>query len=457
MKLEKLKLVNYRAFKQLNVGFEAGVTVIAGINCVGKSSILNAIAVSLSRALPKLTQSRSRGLSMGATDVYLGEDMLDDIATLDHKKATIEASVSFGISLSDEKVSELIDRRNRLRFECRTESDPEVKQALESEIDGIKKRLNALDKTLSHVQISPQGSDESSRQYSERAKDDDRQPIAVYYSTSRFLSRMPRQLSEIKNVGIAAAYTKALSGGEISLNDFANWYRVLKASKNKERSEEIFGEMERSISRFLKGVKELKLDTTGKKPRFSVQKRGKTLYLDQLSDGEQGLLALVFDLTRRLTIANPVSENPVKEGEAIVLIDEIELHLHPSWQRKVVNILRKVFKSCQFVITTHSPIILGEVRADCIRYLYDKRGKIAVKPLPDVYGLDANRILKELMDAPTRKISIEQKFRKLFKLIDDEEFEDAREIMEKLRENLGENEPEITRASVLLKFLEGDK
>ena len=74
---------------------------------------------------------------------------------------------------------------------------------------------------------------------------------------------------------------------------------------------------------------------------FMVDKRGQRFYLHQLSDGERGLLALVFDLTRRLAIANPDSNNPIAEGVALVLIDEIELHLHPKWQRDVLQRLRE--------------------------------------------------------------------------------------------------------------------
>src|SRR5690606_14860939 len=133
-----------------------------------------------------------------------------------------------------------------------------------------------------------------------------------------------------------------------------------------------------------------------------VLKNGKPLFLEQLSDGERGLLALIFDLTRRLAIANPASKNAIGEGVALVLIDEIELHLHPKWQRDVLQRLRNVFKACQFVVTTHSPLVLGEVEARCVRFLEFENGKVDVTVPAEAYGMDANRILQELMDAPVR-------------------------------------------------------
>lgn len=78
----------------------------------------------------------------------------------------------------------------------------------------------------------------------------------------------------------------------------------------------------------------------------------------QLSDGEKCTLALFGDIARRLAIANPSLDDPL-QGDGVVLIDELELHMHTSWQRKVISMLKKTFPNIQFIITTHSPQILG--------------------------------------------------------------------------------------------------
>jgi hypothetical protein len=158
---------------------------------------------------------------------------------------------------------------------------------------------------------------------------------------------------------------------------------------------------------------------------FVVDKRGQPFYLHQLSDGERGLLALVFDLTRRLAIANPDSDNPISEGVALVLIDEIELHLHPKWQRDVLQRLRDIFKACQFVVTTHSPLVLGEVEARCVRFLEFVNGKVGVTVPTEAYGMDANRILQEFMGAPVRNRQVDGELKTLFELIDQERFDDG--------------------------------
>ena len=143
------------------------------------------------------------------------------------------------------------------------------------------------------------------------------------------------------------------------------------------------------------------------------------------------------------------------EGVALVLIDEIELHLHPKWQRDVLQRLRDIFKACQFVVTTHSPLVLGEVPARCVRFLEFMDGKVVVTVPTEAYGMDANRILQELMGAPVRNRQVESELKALFELIDQERFDDARITIAALENKLGENEPELTRASSLIHFLEG--
>ena len=83
-----------------------------------------------------------------------------------------------------------------------------------------------------------------------------------------------------------------------------------------------------------------------------ITKDGLDIDVNQLSAGEKSVILLIADLAMRLTIANPSLENPL-EGEGIVLIDEIDLHLHPQWQRNILPALLATFSKCQFIVTTH--------------------------------------------------------------------------------------------------------
>jgi predicted ATP-binding protein involved in virulence len=211
------------------------------------------------------------------------------------------------------------------------------------------------------------------------------------------------------------------------------------------------------ISTILPGFSAPRLTETSP-PKFFVKKNRKEFELNQLSDGERGLLALTFDLTRRLAIANPELQDPVAQSSAIVLLDEIELHLHPSWQRDVLRRLTKTFSNCQFIATTHSPQVLGEVQGKYIRYLKcTKTGTIIRWTPPRAFGLDSNRILRELMDAPSRNYVVNARAHKLFRLIDAEKFRDAKVLLSKIQTELGEAEPDVVRAKALMAFLEGKR
>lgn len=172
--------------------------------------------------------------------------------------------------------------------------------------------------------------------------------------------------------------------------------------------------------------------------------------MEQLSDGERGLLALVFDLTRRLAIANPKSDDPIAEGVALVMIDEIELHLHPKWQRQAIRKLQDVFKSCQFVITTHSPQVIGQIKAEKLRLLsHDESGKVVLISVPQAFGMDSSWILQNIMGVPARDYETEQRLSKVYDKIDSGDYQAARIQALELRSEVGDF-PDLQEALALL-------
>ena len=182
--------------------------------------------------------------------------------------------------------------------------------------------------------------------------------------------------------------------------------------------------------------------------------------MDQLSDGEKCLIALVADIARRLAIANPILEDPL-QGEGVVLIDEVDLHLHPAWQRMVLPKLIATFPNCQFIVSTHSPQILGEVDASQIRILtQDENNEIHCHIPPQAKGLTSNEILNEIMSWDganlARNAAVEQQLDELFRLIDDEAFDEAKTIISQMKMALHGDIPDIVRAQALVDMLGTD-
>jgi predicted ATP-binding protein involved in virulence len=170
-----------------------------------------------------------------------------------------------------------------------------------------------------------------------------------------------------------------------------------------------------------------------------------------MSHGQQIMLGLVGDLARRASTLNPhLADQVLKETPGIVIIDELDLHLHPNWQRRVVRDLKRTFPALQFIATTHSPQLIGEVEPEQIRLLTTTD----VFTPAHSFGLDSSRVLEEVMDAPRRNDSVDVLLRRLFDLIDREDISGALTVLPEVEAKLGPDDPEITRARTLMTFLE---
>ena len=170
--------------------------------------------------------------------------------------------------------------------------------------------------------------------------------------------------------------------------------------------------------------------------RMMVTKGAEELALDQLSDGEKCLLALVGDLARRLAIANPTLPDPLT-GSGVVLIDEVDL-TDPGWQRMIVPTLRDTFPGCQFLLTTHSPQIIAHVPPQCVFVPAPGGGGIVWGQPGESFGMDTNRVLSEIMGTDERPHDIKARLEALFTLIGDGDLAGAREAAAALRADKSE-------------------
>jgi predicted ATP-binding protein involved in virulence len=158
---------------------------------------------------------------------------------------------------------------------------------------------------------------------------------------------------------------------------------------------------------------------------------------------------MIGDIARRLSISNPRMKNPL-EGDGIVLIDEIDLHLHPAWQRVIISKLTEVFPNCQFIVTTHSPQILSHVKAEHVFLLVQKNDNMDVIKPTESYGKSSDRLLEDILGVESRPLLIKNELHQLFKLIQDKDLEKARKLMQKLESEIEGREPELVKANVLI-------
>jgi predicted ATP-binding protein involved in virulence len=398
MKLESLSLAYCGGFEQLDIAFEPDVTLIAGVNGVGKSTLLRALGVVLSRTQRRIGVTKSRPMSLRQDDIFIGAEQAQLAAAMDFDGRKVRAEFS---------------QRSNQR---------------------ATKKFDLFGAAPEHTTSSC---------------------LAVYFSPKRQLPGQPRTLPEAKPFDPSIAYDRALHDREVELREFMHWFRTQEklGGASEPRRLRVLDALRAVVSELVPEFSNLCIRD---QPRlgFVVDKRGQSFYLHQLSDGERGLLALVFDLTRRLAIANPDSDNPIAEGVALVLIDEIELHLHPKWQRDVIKRLPRIFKSCQFVITTHSPQVIGETEARSVRLLSWRDGKVVVDTPAMAYGTDSNWILNVLMGADEMNVEVESKLENAYRLISERNMDGAKELIRTLRSDVKGNTDAIQRLGSMIERIE---
>jgi predicted ATP-binding protein involved in virulence len=157
---------------------------------------------------------------------------------------------------------------------------------------------------------------------------------------------------------------------------------------------------------------------------------------EDLSDGQRGICALVADIARRMCLLNPHAGSTVtRVTPGVVVIDELDMHLHPAWQRRVVMVLRETFPCVQFFAATHSPLIIGELSTSNI-LLLRKDGKSA-HPERSL-GLDSNEVLGEVMGSASRNDDVTSALAEVHRLLDSDSLADAQSRLDSLKAHVGE-------------------
>ena len=350
MMIKRLEVENLRAFERAGFDFHKGMNLLVGDNCAGKTVILDALRVCLSKILPRITACRSRPLLFVDEDIRLRFDSLS-------------VHCSFAFQGREFTYSVHKDRSgSRSGDSCRDHFKPVLPVSL--------KELR-------------------------KAKE---QPLALFFSTRRSSVSDAPPAKPCTTGGQASAFADALANRELHLKEIACWMSALEVQHHESPLvSKRLSVLKETAELFLPECRTLRAEISAK-PRLVVDKKGTALDLRQLSAGERGILALVLDLARRLWQANPGLSDPVRDGAAIVLIDELELHLHPKWQRTIVRRLTETFRNCQFIATTHSPQIVSAVRPEQILLL---KGDEVIRP-ERTLGMDSNWLLRSVMETDER-------------------------------------------------------
>ena len=182
-------------------------------------------------------------------------------------------------------------------------------------------------------------------------------------------------------------------------------------------------------------------------------KDGRVLPFRLLSEGIRITMALIIEIAFRCYLLNfkKTGASCLTETNGVVLIDEIDLHLHPSWQKRVLNDLMRTFPAIQFIVTTHAPMVLAGAKNAKVFGLKDG----LIYPISPLYGKDANSILPE-MGTEDRIKEVKDKLEKYFINIENGRGKDKESLSlrSELKTLLGKESPDLQRADSMLSFFE---
>lgn len=432
MKIEQIRLTNYRGHEDLTIDFEPGFNVIVGGNGSGKTSVLNGACDAISALVMHLPNNWGHYQPLSGPDIarLKVETVNGRYRFEQHYPVTVAARGTVMDSPCDWKVSKL----DQTSFSVYVGDLPGYT------FEAAVKREN------------PNSGAESGTIF----------PLIAYY-------RATRQWTDAQPNEISAATTRnARSDGysrwwDASLDSSAlqGWV-IAKCLERFQVSSETgiaFDAIEddelalvnRALQEAIEGAKGLRYDMKQKSLLVEWQEtadgpRDSTSF-QNLSHGQRAVVGLIADIARRICLLNPqLGLLATARTNGVVLIDELDMHLHPRWQRLLTTGLKQAFPEMQFIVASHSPQVLGELHPDEIILL---RAHGTMHPQVS-YGLDSSKILEEIMGADARTASVDARLSRVFEALERNELDQARNEIALLR-NESPGLPELAGAEALLR------
>ena len=430
MKLNTIQICNYRCFKEIKLELDDNITLVVGKNGAGKTAILDAVAVSASTFLLGIDGCVSRSI------------VRDDARYEFHDlNGTIDPQHQFPVSIKS--TGNCLEQQNIkwIRSLNSESGKTTIKDAgaLMSIAKKAQKQIMAGDKSLIL-------------------------PLISYYGTGRLYAqkkekRNKKSLTEFKRqVGYVDCMV-AESNEKLMLN----WFQIqtLKSLQKQQKTgileqpillktvekaicrtyERISGSRNASIS-FDLDTHKLVLEFEN--PNGNAQK----FAMDEMSDGYKNTLSMIGDIAYRMAVLNPIlGEQVLEKTPGIVLIDEIDLHLHPQWQQTILSDLHAIFPEIQFIVSSHAPEVINSVSREQIRIL--DNGEIYV-PAAQTYGRDANSILREVMNVSERPTAIKERMDLFYAYMDENNYQEADKVLMEIEAIVGTTDPDIAAARTSL-------
>lgn len=396
MKIDYICIENFRGIKRLELSELSNLNVITGINGSGKTSILNAIKILLSWLIARIRNAKGNGITISDKDITKGENY-----------CLLKIRMDNGLDW------QLYKQKSSIR------SKPEHKTELS--------KMTAFANTIAEKLGAEPLSDIL---------------LIDAYGVNRIVSETPMRVRAKHKLNPIDALSVDMSNS-VNFYEFFIWFREMEDIENEQfRNSGVLVKDKRleAVRNVIPSLfSEYSDFRVQRSPKAFVIKKGEEKFdFNQLSDGEKSYIALIFDIARKMAMTHPVLDNPLN-GEGIILIDEIELHLHPSWQRDVIDKLQRIFPNCQFFITTHSPHVVSSVNIAGGDKLIVIENAEAIESSGNNYGRESNIILSDIFQMDSlRNPVVQNHIDKVWSCLRNKDFEseEFKNNMEWLKTNV---------------------
>lgn len=432
MKLHSIHLSNYRGHKDLTIPLGDGFNVVVGVNGSGKTSVLKAVCDLLSGLVQFMNvNSFYQAIDQSATHIKFEKAGNSYRFEPQYPVKVSTMGTAFGKTLHWTVIKKSqVDQAN-----------------YEGEAPGV-----AWHQRQIHPGQAP----------GPIAQNADTLPIALFYRADRsWPQSQPNELvAATQRTSRSDAYTN-WANASLDAAALQSWVvakcleRFQTSSENSIPFDDVQNDelslVNKALEIAIEGIKGLRYDIKQKSllVEWLDEKTRKPypIAFENLSDGQRAVVGLIADIARRMCILNPhLKDDAIAETAGVILIDELDMHLHPKWQRILVNGLKKAFPKVQFITASHSPQILGELSPDEIILLCP--GGISHPQAS--YGLSSSQVLEEIMDAKSRTKDVEEKLADLFTLLEANDLSAAKQALHNLK-IIAPDIPELAGAESLLK------
>lgn len=416
MHFKRIEIQNFKSIEKMSLNFSSGVNLLIGDNGVGKTTVLEALALSVQTYFSRMNDITKKGITQ--KDVRFTSSLVGDASQhrMYYTPTTIKSTVELGgVEYSSEISRE--DETNATR----------TKYAGKELAAAGRELLNSQTEIL---------------------------PVICYFSTSRVVDTQKASTSSVGKNKLndrRCGYMDCLNAtlDRKALTDWA--FKMAMAEYKKEMPIAEYEAFKKAVGTFMQKMNDLDeiplVEYTRDFEDITYTENGKTMLVNYLSAGYQSLLWMLMEISFRIALLNPEMSD-YSQAEGIVLIDEIDMHLHPRWQWKILDALHSSFPKVQFIAATHSPIIISSFRDAKLLSI----GQNGVEELSGAYAYSIDDVVEYKQGSSGIPKELWQRKKEFEDAFYQRDKQNSQKALDGMKELFGEDNTEVKRAEAKMRM-----